>query len=210
VRAAEEAALTDDEVVRSYLGGILAGGDGSDNGVSFVAQISRLGSAQLRLHYVIYRQLWHIESASATPTDLRSHGDLRRNSELFLPRGDLDVALLLKQSSDGARSLLSTLDVLAREDLIAAHQGDGGAINLDRDNRAYAVEADWRLRDIRQREFPSSGVICSPTPAGIELFLRGCGSGDHDPTLIRQLEAKFVRATVPEVQGQLVSRLPLT
>ena len=127
-----------------------------------------------------------------------------------MPRDDLDAALSLKPSSDGARSLLSTLDVLAREDLIAPHQGGGLAITHDRDNRAYAVESASKLREIRQREFPGSGVVCAPTPAGIELFLWGSGTVDHDPALIRRLEAKFVRAAVPQVRGRLVSALPLT
>ncbi len=53
-----EAAFTDDELSADYLGGVLAAsGPDDDSGVPIIAQIGRLSSLQLRMHYVMYREL---------------------------------------------------------------------------------------------------------------------------------------------------------
>jgi hypothetical protein len=53
-----EAAINDDELIADYLGGVLAGTSAEDDsGAAIVAQIGRLSAAQLRLHYVVYREL---------------------------------------------------------------------------------------------------------------------------------------------------------
>lgn len=57
-RALTEAAVTDDELVADYLGGVIAAsGPDDDRGTPVVSLISRLSSEQLRLHYLLYRGL---------------------------------------------------------------------------------------------------------------------------------------------------------
>ena len=58
------------------------------------------------------------------------------------------------------------------------------------------------------REFPAAGLVCSPTPSGIELFLWGCGNEEHDPTYIRNMDGELVQAPVDPVRGSLVVDLP--
>jgi hypothetical protein len=57
-KALSEAAFNDDELVADYLGGVLAGSTADDDaGVAVVALIGRLSALQLKLHYLIYREL---------------------------------------------------------------------------------------------------------------------------------------------------------
>lgn len=52
-----EASFTDDELMADYLGGVLAASDGTDDAAAVVAQIGRLSAAQLRFHYIVYREV---------------------------------------------------------------------------------------------------------------------------------------------------------
>jgi len=175
--------------------------------VSAIAQVGRLSALQLRLHYIIYRQLWIKEAASPTLADLRSAQAMTENSEIYLRLNDLEVALSLEPDGDGVRKMLSALHVLAREDLIAPQNGRDGSFD-GVGVVGYDIQQPWRLSTMRPRTFPAAGLICSPTPIGVELFLRGCGWPNHDPTYIRELPADLVQAPVPDVGGSMVADLP--
>lgn len=129
VKSLQEVASSDSEILSDYLAGVIAGSGEEDHGVSTVAQIGRLSSLQLRLHYVIYRALWQIEKAATTGCDLRSHSEVASNLELFLSLEDLHLALPIDANGEGVRSILMALHVLAREDLIGAHTSAGRPIS---------------------------------------------------------------------------------
>lgn len=64
-KALAEAAVTDDELVADYLGGVIAAsGAEDDSGVPVVARIGRMSALQLRIHYVIYRAVRELLSGS--------------------------------------------------------------------------------------------------------------------------------------------------
>lgn len=209
MRALQEVAWTDDALVSDYLGGVVAGGEPDGGGVSAAAQVGRLSSLQLRLHYVVYRQLYFSEHQGHGQTDLRSHRDVANNLELYLSRDDLVSAFGLETDGEGVRQLLGALHVLAREDLIRAHS-DHGPTDLRPSSTAYDVQEAWRLAELRSRAFPYAALICRPTPSGIELFLRGCGESRHDPAYIREMSGELIQADVAEVQGGLINDLPRT
>jgi hypothetical protein len=208
IKALSEVATTDDVVVCDYLAGVIASSDGTDSGVSAVAQIGRLTSLQLRLHYVIYRQVWRSESESASLSDLRSHQAVAADLDLFLALDPLLAALDIGGGDAGVRHVLSALHVLAREDLIRGHS-DAGPSDLRKFAVAYEIGEPGRLSELRSREFPCRGLICRPTPVGIELFLRGCGSEHYDPTYIRELPNALVQLDVADVDGELIRSLPM-
>lgn len=209
IKSLQEIASSDSEILSDYLAGVIAGSGKEDHGVSTVAQIGRLSSLHLRLHYVIYRALWQVEKPAPTGCDLRSHSEVASNLELFLSLEDLHLALPIDANGEGVRSMLMALHVLAREDLIGAHTA-AGPTDLRPSAIAYDVQEPWRLMQLRQKHFPFAALICRPTPPGIELFLRGCGSEEHDPTFIRALDAELVQLAIPEVSGGLIARLPPT
>lgn len=211
IKALQEVAWTDDPIVADYLGGVVAGGGSNDGAVPTVAQIGRLSGLQIRIHYLVYRQLHACETARSTSTDLRSHRDIASNLELFLSLEDLLGALAFDTTvdrGDAVRDVISALHVLAREDLIRAH-ATTGSTDLRPSSVSYDVQEPWRLRELRSREFPFAALICGPTPPGVELFLRGCGSARTDPTYIRALDPLLVQIDLPTVRGGLVSELPL-
>jgi hypothetical protein len=112
VKVLQEAAFTDDDVILGYLGGVLAAsGPDDDSGAAIVAQIGRLSALQLRLHFVIYRELrriWPLPDLSLT------QGEEARRAEMRLDGADLLSAL----GTDDANAIGSALAVLHREDLI--------------------------------------------------------------------------------------------
>ena len=207
MKVLQEGVLSDDAVLAEYLAGVIAGGNGTDDSVSTVAQIGRLSALQLRMHYVIYRQLWLSESARPSATDQRDPADTARNSTVFLRLEDLHAVLPIAANGDGERAMISALHVLAREALIA----DVGAARsgaLRENPTTYEIREAWDLGLRWPREFPAAGLVCSPTPSGIELFLWGCGNEEHDPTYIRNMDGELVQAPVDPVRGSLVVDLP--
>lgn len=207
MKAISEAAITDDPLVADYLGGVLASGNGSDDAVAMIALVGRLSGLQLRLHYVIYRQVWLSESGRPSMTDLRSQPGMSDNEKVFLRSDDLHAALPIGENGEGVRSMLSALHVLAREDLISGH-GSAGTTGLRSNPVAYDIQEPHGLAAMADRQYPAAGLVCAPTPSGIELFLRGCGCRDSDPTYIRQLDPLLVQADVAAVRGARVFDLP--
>ena len=64
-KALAEAAVSDDEIVADYLGGVIAAsGAEDDSGVPVVARIGRMSAVQLRIHYVIYRAVQELLAGS--------------------------------------------------------------------------------------------------------------------------------------------------
>lgn len=115
-KALTEATITDDEVTADYLGGVLAASEPDDDpGAAVVARIGRLSSHQLRLHYVIYRELRRLWPPAAP---LNLHMDTQaKQGGLRLPLEDLLSAL----GTIGIRDLSANITVLVQEGLLADH-----------------------------------------------------------------------------------------
>lgn len=199
VRALEEAALTDDGLSVAYLCGILAGsGPDNDAGAPVIAQIARLSFLQLRLHYIVYRAVWKLELAGDDCfTDLRDPDELRKAHSVFIPTEDVYTALGLVDEPASSEVVTSMLRVLAREDLIAGEL-------LGPNSRVapgYAFDSAAKLANMfRGRpSIPGPGLVVAPTPAGVELFLWGCGSDDHDPVALRALLSEVVNQIEPPI-----------
>jgi hypothetical protein len=157
----EQGSYTDDEIIAEYLGGVLASSvseDGRDDrGIAYSAQINRLSSPQLRLHFVIYSTL---HSALRRGT-FGSLSELRR-AHLFLPYRELFPAMELDESEDALNRFEHAFYGLHRESLVGESFGYG---NADFGLQGLVPQAD------------EPGLAVSPTPSGIELFLWGVGLG---------------------------------
>lgn len=125
-KALTEAALTDDELVADYLGGVVAAsGPDDDAGVPAVALIGRLSALQLRFHYVIYR------AARDLVTRDGSVNLYQASSAPWLRVSRMSLATALEDINVGL-VVSSTLYSLAREGLIGSQWSYGGlAESLD-------------------------------------------------------------------------------
>ena len=116
-KAFQEAALADDELMSDYLGGVVAAsGPEDDFAIALVALIGRLSSLQLRLHYLIYRELAYLWPTELTPPNIFE--------ESTAPTMTFDVFGLLEalgesKAAVNAARLPGTIDVLYREGLIS-------------------------------------------------------------------------------------------
>jgi hypothetical protein len=107
-RALIEAAFNDDDVVREYLAGVIAGAAAVDDAVPALGLIAQLSSMQLRLHYV-YRGLWrYARVADDAPTRTGEFVSM----SLFLPKSSLEhvygqpykqLLVRLLQAAEGLR-----------------------------------------------------------------------------------------------------------
>jgi hypothetical protein len=201
VRALEEAALTDDHLVASYLAGVLAAsGPEDDTGAAVIAQIGRLSSLQLRLHFVLYRAVWYLAAADATSmTELGDPDQLRSDYALFVPDHEVFAALDLAYGYSATVRVSSMMRVLDREGLIADELGGHNW----RVTPGYVIGSTAELEKIMRSKssIPGPGLVAAPTPAGSELFLWGCGAGDQDPAALRDLPAELVDQLNPAVQA---------
>jgi hypothetical protein len=147
-KALHEAAFTDDDVTLEYLAGVVAAsGPDDDAGAAIVAQIGRLSAVQLRLHYIVYREvrrLWE----GPDPINL-SDGTQAPKGDITFDRDDLSRALSGAQHEEIGQALAA----LRREDLVG-------------DFALKHVEDDAGVRYI---------AWARPTGMGALLFLWGQG-----------------------------------
>lgn len=183
VKALDEAAMSDDEIVAEYLGGVLASGrreDGTDDrGVYWTGMIGRLSVDQLRLHYALY-------------DGLRLSADLDRSVNLLMDtsrkalKSYVDYGSLLTtcgwltgasfQMVDGRPAVdvadfqqaidrfSEAFSALHSEDLVDDIYGYGGE---------EALKAHVPFEATR-----GAGLVWIPSVAGIRLYLWGHGHGD--------------------------------
>jgi hypothetical protein len=161
-KALNEAAWNDDELIADYLGGVLAASARDDDtGAAIIAQIERLSAFQLRLHYIIYRELRRL--------DPQPHPNLYQGTEaqkagIRIPVVDLAEAM----APATLAGLPGSMAVLEREGLIAA-MWKVDTEDAESDNPlAFTVQA-------------------RPTGVGAELFL--WGHGERPPNANRIFEA---------------------
>lgn len=151
-KAMTEAAFTDDSITADYLGGVLAAsGPADDSGAPVVALIGRLSADQLRLHYLVYRELARLWPPNAS---LNLYQEVEANKAgLRLPVEDLIAAL----GETGLKRLAGSVKVLIREGLLGENHKSG--------IETVDGTTTWNLR-------------VRPSALGAELFMWGRGAAD--------------------------------
>lgn len=172
LKAFEEAAISDDEIVAEYLGGVLASdreeGGSDDRGVSWTALIGRMSSDQLRLHYMLYATLHELSKGSEL--NLGEERE-RRKLKSYAGIGDLLVSCnwwdpKSKETSQAPLEIFAeAFDGLHREKLVDDAYQFGGLDFIQ--NEAPGVE--------------DAGLIWQPSLPGIRLYLWGHGQGHRNP-----------------------------
>jgi hypothetical protein len=201
-RVLTEAAFTEDEVVREYLAGVAATSDFRDDGAPALAQIARLSAFQLRLHYVIYRELWRqVKSGDVTPTD---DGAWRWWRPVFLPARDL-VAVFEMPYEELRPAINAAGRWLMREQLVSDSH-TAACLALDA-GELIAIRSD---RSTSYRQPPDPGVVATSSPYGVELFLWGCGSASRDADDLITVAEHQVELVppVPSIDGLLIHQMP--
>lgn len=144
-----EAAFTDDEITADYLGGVLAASTpGEDAGAPIVAQIGRLSATQLRLHYVVYRELRRLWPDPALNLYQETEAT---GAGVRIPIEDAVAAVAWDPDRESLGALIGTL---AKEGLLNG-RFEFGPESVD-------GETSWSLR-------------VRPSALGAELFLWGHG-----------------------------------
>jgi hypothetical protein len=145
-KAFGEAAFNDDELIADYLGGVLAGsGVDDDSAAAVIAQIGRLSALQLRVHYVVYRELRRLWSGDWP--NLYNSAETGKAAIQLTP-GELSHAA----GADSGEGIGSALAVLETEGLISIPWHFAGSTAED-----------------------PTGATITPTGLGAELFLWGHG-----------------------------------
>jgi hypothetical protein len=150
-KALNEAAWNDDELTADYLGGVLAASTPTDDsGAAIIAQISRLSAVQLRLHYVIYRELRRLDPQPRPNLYQSTEAD---KAAIRIPIVDLGPAL----QEGGLNALPGAVAALVREGLVGATWSSGKEAGAPDDNPLGLT------------------LQTRPTGVGAELFLWGHG-----------------------------------
>lgn len=213
-KVAEEAAITDSPIVADYLGGVLASSTEEDDGAAIVAQIGRLSSLDLRIHWVVYRELGLQLREPDTPVvdDINSDFEIAEPYRLYIPLGELLAALGLAEGSRDIVRLQSSLRTLASEGLIAS--------TAYRSGRAYVIEREGFLVGSKHHldpylgddyDAPGSGLVVRPSAQGMTLFCWGIGAEEPSPATFRGIEGLAKAQPGADVAGcpgaKLVGRL---
>ena len=172
-KALNEAAWNDDELVADYLGGVLAASTRDDDaGAAIIAQIERLSAYQLRLHYVIYRELRRLRPS---PVPNLYQSDEASRAGIRIPLVDLGPALAPVNLS----SLPGAIAVLHREGLIADSWATGAETEEPPDS---TMRFTMRVR---------------PSGLGAELFL--WGHGERPPMANRLFDPELAMTMLSDV-----------
>lgn len=190
-RVLSEAAFTDDAIVLEYLAGVVAGSSlDDDDGAPVLAQISRLSSFQLRLHYVIYREFWRLAMANGS-VDL-AHDTWRSLYPIYLPATRLEAVFDQDFDSLGAR-LDSTGRWLRREGLV--RDGSIDDFRVLAFGERLVVTRERRPATVYQP--PDAGLIVTGSAYGLELLAWACGAPRGDLAAASRQAPEFVEFSPP-------------
>ena len=206
-----EAAFSDDEIVSDYLGGVLAASGPDDSAASVVGQIGRLSSRELRLHYVIYRELYRLLKLPTAPflRDINNDWHTGRTLEMFVDLNELRTAVALPLTPDGVVGLQTALRSLGREQLVAAYGGHG--MTFGPSPEGFLVGSAHELEAfVVNRTLPSDGVIVRPTVTGMTMMAWGIGARPPSPAAFRGLpDIPSLTPAIPTcLSAALVETLP--
>jgi hypothetical protein len=189
----EACRVTDSEIVADYLGGVLAASSADDDGVPIASLIGRLASLDLRVHYLLYREV-HRFIAFPEPEP----GEDSRPGHLFIPLAPLLQALGSTVPSPTQDRFEGALRNLAREDLIGqAFDNSWGGLPLDRFVISSPDAPSAWMQGFAHPE--ATGVVMTPSAMGMTLMAWGCGA--ELPPSPRAFEAM----TMPELSENVLS-----
>lgn len=213
VKAAVEAALTDDDLTHRYLAGVVAGASDEDVGVPIVSRLGRLSSRDIRLHFVCYRELHRLMAGPAAPiANINSDDSVAGNFEMFLPFQEIQQAMDLGDPPEGHLDLLESLRVLMDERLLAPLGGHG--MRYGPPLEGARVGSANELTQYVNREIPDAGLVIRPTTGGMALLASAAGRGGRHPADFRALtEGDFPNPPSPPPgcpSAVLVTSLPRT
>jgi hypothetical protein len=178
----------DDSIVADYLGGILAAASEDDTGVPIAAQIARLSSLDLRLHFALYRtyQPFISITVGVDRPEAMSHPDL------YVSKTNLLHACGLPHDAPGIVRLEQGLRNLGRERLIGQvlHNGFDGSPSEP------FLFSDAEIRRWFKREPPEPGVVFAPSNDGMSLLAWGVGLADPSPLGYRDCD-------IPDAVGEI-------
>lgn len=206
-----EAAFADDEIISEYLGGVLAASGSDDSAASIIGQISRLSARDLRLHYVLYRELRRLLNAPDAPTirDINNDHQIGYSLELFFPLVELSEALELPSGPEGVVALQTSLRSLAREQLVAPFGGHG--MTFGPSPEGFLVGSVHELEAfLSEKTVPDVGAVVRPSVTGMTMMAWGVGARDPNPATYRGLISVVdVSPPIPPCPGAvLVMNLP--
>jgi len=163
-----EGSYSEDEVAVEYFGGVLASSRTDiardDRGSRVAKTLDNLSCYQLRAHYLIYSSI--AKNCSLNEESLTNHIG-RKKCQIFLPLEQFAAAMEFTQKEwDNPQLLSHIFNGLSSDGLIADSWGFGPPDHL----KQYIHNKESILS--------TTGLICEPTIAGIELFLWGFGLGD--------------------------------
>jgi hypothetical protein len=158
-RVIQEASVTENEVLAEYLSGVLASSrtpDGKDDsGISWISVLSMMSSAQIRAHFLLYREWAELLRGS----DLNLAWNwVRDRSRIWADYQEFEAAI--GNDSDPSR-LQHAMIGLQRNGLI----------------EGYSWGSRTELAEFSKSPYPMS-VAAVPSPAGFELYAWAQGSGD--------------------------------
>jgi hypothetical protein len=198
LKVLEDGSLCDGEVMAEYFGGILAGsrtpnGD-DDRGATWASLVSRLATADVHLHYLIYQAFRHLYLGQTT-IDL-ANAAIRETHRIYIGASDIVEAMGIDPANGWERVIVPAMSALVREGLV------GGQ---------YAYVA----ADILQQQFSidtsEPGIIVPPSVPGLELFLWAFNYGRLPVHVALIPELQFVSqeglksVTRPRIVGEMVS-----
>ena len=171
----EEGYFCEDELSAKYFGGVLAssrsGVRRDDRAASFVALMSRLSVYQIRTHYILYSVFRSICSGWSLEMGVWQEGD---KSRLFIPWKEYVKAMDFRKKESIDVLITHVFDGLVREKLTDESWCSGSARHL---------------KDSTGVSTPSAGILYTPAPWGIELYLwaHGCSEVSLEDFLLVDL-----------------------
>jgi hypothetical protein len=158
----EDASYFEDEVAVEYFGGVLAssrtGISRDDRGVVFARLVERLSAYQLRAHFLFYRLFKDLMNGRLNTII----GGYAHNLKIFIPSQEFFEAMEFSPDEDHDILTSHIIFGLDREDLIGS-------------------EIRWGKKEYIQQDFEKAsgeGLLVTPSPWGVELFLWAHGLGD--------------------------------
>ena len=156
-----------DPLAQAYLGGVLASArtesGRDDRGARMLRLIDGLSIYQLRTHYLLYASVR--ELFREAPPRLDTPDD-RALLQVFLPHAGFMPAMELRAEELRQPQLFAQV--------FQGLRGDG------------LIEGPWRIgrqESLRKLypDAPEAGIVCQPSPLGVELFLWAFGAGGQLP-----------------------------